>query len=438
LDSIYINVIGAGLAGSEAAWQAAKRGLKVRLYEMKPHKRSEAHKLDTFAELVCSNSLRSDRLENAVGLLKEEMRHMDSLIMRCADAVRIPAGGALAVDREGFSAAVTKELSDHPNITVYREEVTEPPKDGITIIATGPLTSEALAGYIVSVTGRDSLYFYDAAAPIVTFESIDMTKAFRASRYGRGTDDYINCPMDRKQYDVFYNELVKAETAPLHTFEKTILFSGCMPVESIAANGYDALRFGPLKPVGIIDPATGKEPYAVVQLRQDNKAGTLYNIVGFQTHLRWPEQKRVFGLIPGLENAEFARYGVMHRNTYINSPGLLDATYRMISRPELYFAGQITGVEGYVESASSGLVAGINAAMQCMGRERIVFPEDTAIGSLASYISGNSTGKLQPMNASFGLISAPAQRPRSKKEKYKIMADIALKRIEEIKASADA
>ncbi len=435
MDSRHINVIGAGLAGSEAAWQAARRGLKVRLYEMKPQKRSAAHSLDTFAELVCSNSLRSDRLENAVGLLKEEMRRMDSLIMRCADAARIPAGGALAVDREGFSSAVTDILSNHPNITVYREEITEPPEDGITIIATGPLTSEALAGYIMSVTGRDSLYFYDAAAPIVTYESIDMTKAFKASRYGKGTDDYINCPMDREQYDVFHNELIRAETVPLHTFEKTILFSGCMPVESMAANGYDTLRFGPLKPVGIIDPATGTEPYAVVQLRQDNKAGTLYNIVGFQTHLRWPEQKRVFGLIPGLENAEFVRYGVMHRNTYINSPGLLNAAYRMITKPDLYFAGQITGVEGYVESASSGLVAGINAALQSLGREQLIFPEDTAIGSLAAYVSGNSTGKLQPMNASFGLISTPGQRFKNKKEKYQIMADIALKRIEEIKAS---
>lgn len=438
MESVHINVIGAGLAGSEAAWQAARRGLKVRLYEMKPNKRTAAHSLDTFAELVCSNSLRSDRLENAVGLLKEEMRRLDSIIMRCADAARIPAGGALAVDREGFSSAVTGILSSHPNISVYSEEVTEPPKDGVTIIATGPLTSDALSGYISSLTGRDSLYFYDAAAPIVTFESIDMTKAFRASRYGKGTDDYINCPMDKEQYDRFYNELVKAETVPLRTFEKTILFSGCMPVESMAVYGYDALRFGPLKPVGIIDPATGAEPYAVVQLRQDNKAGTLYNLVGFQTHLKWPEQKRVFGLIPGLENAEFVRYGVMHRNTYINSPGLLDATYRMIEKPDLYFAGQITGAEGYVESASSGLVAGINAALQCLGKKPLIFPEDTAIGSLAAYVSGNSTGKFQPMNASFGLISTPPQRIRNKKEKYRMMAEIALERIEEIKNTMDA
>ncbi len=433
MENRYINVIGAGLAGSEAAWQAAKRGLKVRLYEMKPHKRSAAHSLDTFAELVCSNSLRSDRLENAVGLLKEELRRMDSLIMRCADAVRIPAGGALAVDREGFSAAVTEVLSNHPNITVYNQELSEPPAEGITIIATGPLTSDALADFIISVTGRESLYFYDAAAPIVTYESIDMTKAFRASRYGKGADDYINCPMNKDQYDIFYNELIKAEAVPLRTFEKTILFSGCMPVESMAANGYDTMRFGPLKPVGIVDPATGSEPYAVVQLRQDNKAGTLYNIVGFQTHLRWPEQKRVFGLIPGLENAEFVRYGVMHRNTYINSPGLLNAAYRMTSRPELYFAGQITGVEGYVESASSGLVAGINAALQCLGREQLIFPDDTVIGSLAAYVSGNSTGKLQPMNASFGLIRTPARKFKNKKEKYQIIAEIALKHMDELK-----
>ncbi len=429
----YINVIGAGLAGSEAAWQAAQRGLKVRLYEMKPHKRSAAHSLDTFAELVCSNSLRADRLENAVGLLKEEMRRLDSLIMQCADDTKIPAGGALAVDREGFSKAVTEKITNHPNITIYKEEVTEAPRDGITIIATGPLTTEALTEYIISLTGKDSLYFYDAAAPIVTYESIDMTKAFRASRYGKGGDDYINCPMNREQYSKFYNELVGAETVPMRSFEKTKLFSGCMPVESMAMNGYDTLRYGPLKPVGITDPATGVEPYAVVQLRQDNKEATLYNIVGFQTHLRWPEQKRVFGIIPGLENAEFARYGVMHRNTYINSPGLLDATYRMISRPNLYFAGQITGVEGYVESASSGLVAGINSALQCLGEKPLIFSRETAIGSLAAYVSGNSTRKLQPMNASFGLITTPSQRFKSKKEKYLIMANIALEHIEKYK-----
>lgn len=431
----HINIIGAGLAGCEAAWQAARRGVRVKLFEMKPKKFSPAHNMGLFAELVCSNSLRSGNLTNAVGLLKEEMRRLDSLIMKCADETRLPAGGALAVDREGFSKAVTEAVKNHPNITVYNEEVTSLPEEGITIIATGPLTSDAFAEQIMKLTGRDSLYFYDAAAPIVTYESIDMSKAFRASRYGKGTDDYINCPMDKEQYELFWKELVNAEAVPIRDFEKMVLFSGCMPVESMAANGRDTLRFGPLKPVGIIDPATGKEPYAVVQLRQDNKAGTLYNIVGFQTHLRWPEQKRVFCLIPGLENAEFARYGVMHRNIYIDSPGLLDAAYRMKSMPELFFAGQITGVEGYVESASSGLVAGINAARQYLGEELVVFPENTAIGSLAAYVSENSTGRLQPMNASFGLIKEPEERIRNKKLKHQRMAEIALEQIEEIKAA---
>lgn len=429
----YINVIGAGLAGCEAAWQAAKRGVRVRLFEMKPKKFSPAHRMETFAELVCSNSLRSDSLTNAVGLLKEEMRRLDSLIMKCADETRLPAGGALAVDREGFSKAVTEAVKNHPGISVYNEEITSLPGDGITVIATGPLTSDAFAAEIMRITGRDNLYFYDAAAPIVTYESIDMTKAFRASRYGKGTDDYINCPMDRERYEMFWHELVNAETVPVNEFEKMILFSGCMPVESMAASGPDTLRFGPMKPVGLIDPATGKEPYAVVQLRQDNRAGTLYNMVGFQTRLRWPEQKRVFRLISGLENAEFARYGVMHRNIYIDSTGLLDATYRMRSMPDLYFAGQITGVEGYVESASSGLVAGINAARQCLGERPVVFPDNTAIGSLAAYVSGNSLGRLQPMNASFGLIRAPEQRIRKKSEKHRVMAEIALDRIEKLK-----
>jgi len=396
---------------------------------MKPLKYTPAHKLQTYAELVCSNSLRSDSIENAVGLLKEEMRLLDSLIMRCADAARLPAGGALAVDRTGFSEAVTQEIQRHPNITVITKEVAELPEDGITIIATGPLTSEALSDCISRLTGKDSLYFYDAAAPIVTYESIDMQKAFRASRYGKGSDDYINCPMDERQYAVFYHELINAETVPIKAFEKTILFSGCMPVESMALNGRDTLRFGPLKPVGLIDPHTGKEPYAVVQLRQDNKEGTLYNIVGFQNHLRWPEQKRVFGLIPGLENAEFVRYGVMHRNTYINSPGLLDGAYRMISRPDVFFAGQITGVEGYIESASSGLVAGINAARMCLGRDVIFFSPETAIGSLAAYVSGNAAGKFQPMNASFGLIKPPDKKFRSKKERIQFLAQNALEQI---------
>lgn len=427
-----VNIIGAGLAGCEAAWQAAKRGIKVRLYEMKPVKYSPAHHLETFAELVCSNSLRSDRLENAVGLLKEEMRILDSLIMRCADSVRLPAGGALAVDRTGFSELVTKELKNQPNISIFLEEADKLPETGITIIATGPLTSEAMSACIADLTGKDYLYFYDAAAPIVTFESINMERAFRASRYGKSSDDYINCPMDQEQYRQFQNELVKAEVVPLNVFEKEILFSGCMPVESMAQKGFDTLRYGPLKPVGLIDPHTGAEPYAVVQLRQDNSEGTLYNIVGFQTHLRWPEQKRVFGLIPGLENAEFVRYGVMHRNTYINSPGLLDAAYRMNSRPDVYFAGQITGVEGYIESAASGLVAGLNAALQCMGNESCIFPPETAIGALAAYISRDNPGKFQPMNVSFGLIKPLTQRYRDKRDKYLAMAERSLDRIRKI------
>lgn len=427
-----VNIIGAGLAGCEAAWQVAKRGIKVRLFEMKPVKFSPAHGLETFAELVCSNSLRSDRLENAVGLLKEEMRILDSLILRFADAARLPAGGALAVDRVGFSETVTKELLNHPNISITTAEVSELPEEGISIIATGPLTSDTLSGCISGLTGKDSLYFYDAAAPIVTCESINMDTAFRASRYGKGSDDYINCPMNREQYEIFQNELVHAEVVPLKIFEKEILFSGCMPVESMAQKGHDTLRFGPLKPVGLIDPRTGAEPHAVVQLRQDNTEGTLYNIVGFQTHLRWPEQKRVFGLIPGLENADFVRFGVMHRNTYINSPGFLDATYQMISRPDVYFAGQISGVEGYIESAASGLVAGINAANRCMGKERLVFSPETAIGSLAAYISGNAAGKFQPMNVSFGLIKTPEVKFKSKKEKYLAMAENALEQIRKI------
>lgn len=424
-----VNVIGAGLAGCEAAWQIAKRDIKVRLFEMKPVQYSPAHNLETFAELVCSNSLRSDRIENAVGLLKEEMRLLDSLIMRCADMTRLPAGGALAVDRRGFSETVTRELSNHPNVSIITADVSELPEDGISIIATGPLTSEALSGCISRLTGKERLYFYDAAAPIVTYESINMEKAFRASRYGKGSDDYINCPMDKEQYDLFQNQLIKAEVVPIKVFEKEILFSGCMPVESMAQKGHDTMRFGPLKPVGLMDPRTGMEPHAVVQLRQDNTEGTLYNIVGFQTHLRWPEQMRVFRLIPGLENAEFARYGVMHRNTYINSPGLLDATFQMISRPNVYFAGQITGVEGYIESAASGLTAGINAAYQCMGKDKLAFSPETAIGSLAAYISGNAMSKFQPMNVSFGLMKPPAVKFKSKKEKYLAMAENALEHI---------
>ena len=358
----YIEVIGAGLAGCEAAWQIAKQNIKVRLYEMKPIKKTPAHHKDTFAELVCSNSFRSDALENAVGLLKQELRELNSLIMECADKTRVPAGGALAVDRDAFSQMVTEKISSNPLIEVINDEVTSLSKDVITIIATGPLTSERLSERIAELIGEKGLYFFDAAAPIVRLDSINMDIVFRASRYGKGEADYLNCPMNKEEYDKFYEALMNAETVELNDFEDDKIFEGCMPIESMAKRGKDTMRFGPLKPVGLTDPRTGKEPYAVVQLRQDNFLGTLYNMVGFQTRLKWGEQKRVFSLIPGLENAEFERYGVMHRNTFINSPKLLDAAYRMKNHPNIFFAGQITGVEGYVESTSSGLVAGINAA----------------------------------------------------------------------------
>lgn len=430
----HINVIGAGLAGCEAAWQIAKRGIKVRLYEMKPKVFTPAHHMDTFAELVCSNSLRSDQLENAVGLLKEEMRILDSVIMKCADATRVPAGGALAVDRAKFSQAVTEIIKRNENITVINEEVTELPQGGLVIVATGPLTSEALSKYIADMIGEDYLYFYDAAAPIVTFESIDMTKAFKAARYGRGSEDYINCPMNKEQYEAFWHELVNAEVAQVKEFEKEILFEGCMPVESMAKRGLDTLRFGPLKPVGLVDPSTGKEPYAVVQLRQDNSEGTLYNIVGFQTHLKWPEQRRVFGLVPGLEKAEFVRYGVMHRNTFINSPKLLDFSYRMRTNSDIYFAGQVTGVEGYIESASSGMVAGINAAMSFMKRDRVDFPPSTATGALSHYISDASIRNFQPMNINFGLMQGLDVKIKDKRKKN---YEISMRALKEIKRIAD-
>ncbi len=422
----HVNIIGAGLAGCEAAWQVAKRGVKVKLYEMKPHKMTPAHHMETFAELVCSNSLRSDRLENAVGLLKQEMLLLDSLIMKCAYATRVPAGGALAVDRVKFSQAVTEAISGHKNIEVINEEVRQLPDDEICIVATGPLTSEALSEYLKDIVGNRYLFFFDAAAPIVTYESIDMKKVFRASRYSKGTEDYINCPMNKEQYDLFWNELVNAETVEMKDFEDDRIFEGCMPIECMAKRGYDTLRFGPLKPVGLVDPSTGKEPYAVVQLRQDNSDGTLFNIVGFQTHLKWPEQRRVFRLIPGLENAEFVRYGVMHRNTYINSPGLLEPTYKLKTRKNIYFAGQITGVEGYVESASSGLVAGINAAMDALGKERVIFPAETAIGALSYYISSSYVKDFQPMNINFGLIKPLEIKIKDKKEKCQKIASRSL------------
>ncbi|HHW30442.1 MAG TPA: methylenetetrahydrofolate--tRNA-(uracil(54)-C(5))-methyltransferase (FADH(2)-oxidizing) TrmFO [Clostridiaceae bacterium] len=428
----YINVIGAGLAGCEAAWQIAKRGIKVKLYEIKPKQFTPAHHSPDFAELVCSNSLRADSLENAVGLLKEEMRLLDSIIIKCADITKVPAGGALAVDRYRFSRIITEKIKNHKNITVINEEVTNIPDNAITVIATGPLTSAALSRHISEFIGHDYLYFYDAAAPIVTSESINMKKAFLAARYGKGQEDYINCPMNKDEYDLFYKELVNAERVQMKKFEKEILFEGCMPVESLADRGYDTLRFGPMKPVGLIDPATGKIPYAVVQLRQDNSEGTLYNIVGFQTRLKWPEQKRVFRLIPGLENAEFVRYGVMHRNTFINSPLLLDQTYNMVKRPNIYFAGQITGVEGYVESASSGLVAGINAIFKYTGKSPLVFPGNTAIGALSRYISKSSIKDFQPMNINFGLIDDGDLKIKDKKNKKLEISKRALDEIKKI------
>ncbi len=428
----YINVIGAGLAGCEAAWQIASRGIPVHLYEMKPHKKSPAHHSNTFAELVCSNSFRSDMLENAVGLLKEELRRFNSLIMQCADKTRVPAGGALAVDRHGFSQEVTNKILGNPNIKVFDEEVTSLSDDVITIIATGPLTSEPLTEYISNLIGDNSLYFFDAAAPIVRLDTINMDIAFKASRYNKGDADYLNCPMNKEQYLSFYEELINAETAQLKEFENNKVFEGCMPIETMAKRGVDTIRFGPLKPVGLNDPITGKEFYAVVQLRQDDAAATLYNLVGFQTNLKWGEQKRVFSIIPGLEKAEFERFGVMHRNTFLNSPKLLDCVYRLKMNPNIFFAGQITGVEGYVESVSSGLVAGINAARQIKQIDDLVFPGNTATGALARYISNPLSGKFQPMNANFGIMDSLPMKIKNKKERYGIIAKNALDEIMKI------
>ena len=427
-------VVGAGLAGSEAAWQLAKRGIDVTLYEMKPRKMSPAHKSPLFAELVCSNSLRSDRLQNAVGLLKEEMRALDSLVMRAADAARVPAGGALAVDRTRFSGYITETLRSHPCVTVAEEEITQIP-EGPVIIATGPLTSDALAESIANLPGMSTLHFFDAAAPIVMAESLDMEKVFRASRYGRG-DDYLNCPMDKAQYDAFVAALLDAETAPVHGFEENMVFEGCMPVESMARRGQMVLAFGPMKPVGLPDPRTGKEAYAIVQLRQDDAAGTMYNLVGFQTRLKFGEQKRVFGMIPGLEHAEFARYGVMHRNTFLHSPGLLDSTYRMIIRPDTYFAGQMTGVEGYVESAASGLLAGVSLARRLRGAEAVDFPTATAIGALSHYIA-TPNHDFQPMNITFGLIDGLDKRVRNKAQRYEQISERAIRIVRELSAQID-
>ena len=411
-------IIGAGLAGSEAAWQIAQRGIDVDLYEMRPKVSTPAHHTENFAELVCSNSLRGAGLENAVGLLKEEMRQMDSLIMEAADANRVPAGGALAVDREGFSKYITEKIINHPRINIINEEVKQIIEtDSPMIIASGPLTSDLLSKEIAKLTGQEYLYFYDAAAPIVVYESLNMDRAYKASRYGKGDADYINCPMNKEEYELFWNELVNAERTATKDFEKAIFFEGCMPVEEMASRGIDTLRYGPLKPVGLEHPVTGEKPYAVVQLRQDNYAASLYNIVGFQTHLKWPEQKRVFGLIPGLDTAEFVRYGVMHRNTFINSPMVLSPTLQLKSNAKIFFAGQMTGVEGYIESASGGLIAGINAARLVEEKEPVVFPEDTAHGALCHYITQAESKKFQPMNVNFGLLPPLGERIRDKKEK---------------------
>ena len=426
-----VKVIGAGLAGSEAAWQLVKRGLQVELYEMKPHKRSPAHHTDTFAELVCSNSLRGDRLENAVGLLKEELRRVGSLIMECAEANRVEAGGCLAVDRQGFSDLVTKKIRENPNITVIHEEITQVPQDPV-IIATGPLTSDALSEAIGDYFGTGYLHFFDAAAPLVTAESVDMEKAWWQSRYDRGTPDYVNCSMNKEEYDAFIQELISAQEAEVHGFEDKNVFEGCMPVEVMARRGQDTLRYGPLKPVGLVDPATGKEPYAVVQLRQDNAAKSVYNLVGFQTHLKFGEQKRVFSMIPALKNAEFVRYGVMHRNTFLQSPKLLDRYYADRRNPMVAFAGQMTGVEGYVESAASGFLAAVAMAARVQGRELPQFPQETAIGALGLYISDERIEHFQPMNVNFSIITPLQQRIRKKAEKNLAIANRSLEIIDRL------
>ena len=411
-----VTVLGAGLAGSECAWQLARRGVRVRLVEMKPNKMTPAHSSPLFAELVCSNSLRSDELSNAVGLLKAEMRKMGSLIMASADKNRVAAGGALAVDREGFSRTITEKLRSHPNVEIIQAEATEIP-EGEVVVATGPLSSDAIAEKIAGLCPDSDLHFYDAVAPIVTLESVDMDSAFFASRYDKGTADYVNCPMDKEEYLAFVKELVSAKEAEIHGFDDGGVFEGCMPVEVMARRGVDTLRYGPLKPVGLKDPRTGKENYAVVQLRRDNADGTIYNMVGFQTHLTWGEQKRVFSMIPALRNAEFVRYGVMHRNTYLNSPKLLDRYYRLRSEPRISFAGQMTGVEGYVESAASGMLVGIETAARVLGLPPVDFPQETAIGALGLYISGGSVGDFQPMNINFGIITPLDHRVKGKRNK---------------------
>ncbi|MBE6731691.1 MAG: methylenetetrahydrofolate--tRNA-(uracil(54)-C(5))-methyltransferase (FADH(2)-oxidizing) TrmFO [Ruminococcaceae bacterium] len=423
----YINVLGAGLAGVEAANIITTYGIKVKLYEMKPKKFTPAHKSNNFAELICSNSLKAKRLDSAAGLLKEEMRRLGSVLVPFAAETEVPAGGALAVDREKFSLLATNCIQNNPLIEVINEEVTDIPDDAITVIATGPLTSDALAEKIKELTGG-FLSFFDAAAPIVSFDSIDMTKCFKASRYGKGDDDYINCPMNKEEYEAFYNELINAERAPVHSLDNRDpkVYEGCMPVEIMAKRGADTLRFGPLKPVGLRDPRTGHRPWAVVQLRTEDKTGTMYNLVGFQTNLKFPEQKRVFGMIPGLENAEFLRYGVMHRNTFLNSPNLLDADFSLRSNKNIFFAGQMTGVEGYMESASSGLMAGINAARRFLNKEPFILPATTMIGALSDYISHSISADFQPMGANFGVIPPLETHIRDKKERYAALSQRAL------------
>ena len=435
----FVNVYGAGLAGCEAAWQIAKRGVQVKLYEMKPHKYTPAHHSEGFAELVCSNSLRSDSVINAVGLLKEEMRRLGSVIMEAAENTKVPAGSALAVDRELFSAYITEKIKNHQLIEVIEGEVSSVNPDEITVIATGPLTSDKMAEYIENELGCSGLHFFDAAAPIVDFSSINMDVAFFASRYDKGDADYINCPMTKEQYDAFYTELIGAKKAEIKEFDreeqkkKLQVFEGCMPVEVMAKRGYDTLCYGPLKPVGLVDPRTNKESFAVVQLRKENKEGTMYNLVGFQTHLTFPEQRRVFRMIPGLENAEFLRYGIMHRNTYLNSPGVLKNDYSMLKNPNIFFAGQMTGVEGYIESAGSGLVAGINAAARANGEDGIEFPETTMIGSMANYVQNGSMGKFVPMNANFGIIKPLEYRVKGgKSAKNEVISNRALEAIDAV------
>ena len=429
----HVTVIGAGLAGSECAWQLAQRGVAVTLREMKPEKRTPAHVTDYFAELCCSNSLRGAGLENAVGLLKEELRQMNSLIMRCADATAVPAGGALAVDREGFARMVTESVLGHPNITMIPGEVTDIP-EGDVVIASGPLTSDPLADAIAAKLGGGStLNFFDAAAPLVSYDSVDMDSAYFASRYDKGTPDYINCPMTKEEYLAFWQALITAEEAEVHGFEDKNVFEGCMPVEVMARRGEDTLRFGPLKPRGLVDPKTGKEPYAVVQLRRDNADGSIYNLVGFQTHLKWPEQRRVFTMIPALHDAQFLRYGVMHRNTYLDSPRLLDRYYRLKAEPRIAFAGQMTGVEGYVESCASGFLAGVELARRLNGQTPIDFPAETAIGALGLYVSNGSVGDFQPMNINFGIIPPLDHRVKGKRSKNAELSRRALEILEPIK-----